>query len=204
MTRNPFIFCIFALALAGCTLAPRNTGNAYMFALAPVTAAPPATASPLRLGVGFPVAAPELDTSRIALKRADGNWDYYAGAKWADFLPVMLQDNIAKSIENTRIFRSVAVNAGPSADLVLKIEIREFEADYRRSPETPVIRVHLALTLLDHQTAHALASFGAEAHATAARDSLPAIQAAFQNAFTAAEKQAVLALSRQVPALSAQ
>jgi cholesterol transport system auxiliary component len=192
--RKPLIFCIF-LFLAGCSLPPRNTGTADMFALLPVMGAAPAKPAPGRLGVAFPVTSPELDTARIALRRADGDWDYYAGARWADFLPVMVQDNIVKSIENTRIFASVTPDAGPSSDRVLKIEIRDFEADYRRAAAVPLVRVRLAFTLLDHRRTQALAHFEAESTARAARDSLPAAQAAFQKAFSEAEKQGISALA---------
>src|SRR5262249_26749180 len=109
-----------------------------------------------------------------------------------------------KTIENTRVFASVTGEAGPSSDEILKIEIRAFEADYRGTPDAPTVRVRLALTLLDHRGAKTMASFGAEGTAKAARDSLPALQAAFQKAFASAEKQAVLALSGTVFAASAQ
>lgn len=204
MTRNPFIFCIFCLILAGCSLSPRDMGTAYLFSLSPVTGVRPPKILPQRLGVGFPSAAPELDTARIALRRADGVWDYYAGARWADFLPVMVKDNIVKSIENTRVFASVTGDVGPSSDEILKVEIRAFEADYRRNPAAPVVRVRLALTLLDHRGTKTIASFGAESTAKAGRDSLPALASAFQKAFTAAEKQAVSALSQAAFAASAQ
>ena len=204
MTRNPFIFCIFLLALAGCSLSPRDTGAAYLFSLSPVTGAPPPKPVPLRLGVAFPSAAPELDTARIALRRADGDWDYYAGARWADFLPVMVHDNIVKTIENTRVFASITGEPGPSSDDILKVEIRAFEADYRGNPDAPTVRVRLALTLLDHRQAKTIGSFGAESTAKAGRDSLPALAAAFQKAFAAAEKQAVSALAQTAFAAPAQ
>lgn len=197
MNQKFVIICGISALLAGCSLAPRNTGSAYMFALSPVTAVQKERTA-LRLGVDFPAAAPELDTARIALNRQGKTWDYYAGARWSDFLPVIVQDNIAKTIESAGIFSSVAVDAGATADEVLKMEIRSFQAEYPPTRAAPVIRVRLQVTLLDRRSLHPLASFGAAGTREASADSLPAIQSAFRDAFTAAERQLVASLAKAV------
>ncbi|TAL39560.1 MAG: hypothetical protein EPN97_02560 [Alphaproteobacteria bacterium] len=198
--RKSFIACAFlALFLAACALSPKDLGQAYMFSLSPAkTAAKIHTGS--RLNVELPTAAPELDTHRISLVRDKSVRDYYAGARWADFLPVLAQDSLVKTLDGSGLFKAVASDqTGLAADMILKLEIRDFQAEYAKTGAAPVIRVGLAASLVTRPGGRILASFQTGSSVRqAASDSLPAIHAAFKSAFLGAQARIVEKLNQSL------
>lgn len=178
--------------LAACALTPQDTGKAFLFALPPVGVVSQHEVSGDSLIVALPVAAAELDTYRIALMRREGRWDYYAGARWAEFLPLLVQDSLARTLEDSGLFSGVATDReGLSGDLVLKTEISAFQAEYSGAGSAPVIRVKIFVSLLNRLKRVPVVSFSVQAEEKAAADSLPAIQAAFAAASGMAQKQIV-------------
>jgi ABC-type uncharacterized transport system auxiliary subunit len=175
--------------LAACSLGPRDTGKAFLFSLpaAKVTARGQAAGS---LVVALPTTSPELDTFRIALIRPDGRWDYYAGTRWAEFLPMLVQDSLAETLGEARIFESVATDqTGLAGDKLLKTEIRLFQAEYTPHNEAPVAKVRIAVSLLTRLERTPLAFFTVNAEKRATGNRLADIQAAFAAAFSTAQQQ---------------
>jgi cholesterol transport system auxiliary component len=184
--------CLSFLLLASCTLTPKDTGRAYMFALPPVETAAHARSGD-SLTVALPLTSPELDTYRIALTRNGGRWDYYAGARWADFLPLMVQDSLTKTLADAKLFKSVSTDqSGADGEEILSAEIRTFQAEYEDKAAAPTIKIRLTVHLKKRGS-----SFEIKTEAKAAKDSLPAIQAAFATAFGEAQRQVVYKLGRR-------
>lgn len=192
------ILFVCGLLLAGlaaaCTLTPRDTGSSFMFALAPVTIAQQG-AGKETLVVALPTTSPELDTYRIALNRQGASWDYYAGARWSDFLPLLVQDNVTKTLAETHLFRTVATgDSGLTGDKILKTEIRAFQAEYKAGSAAPVIKIRMVVSVVSRLERAPLASFVIEAEKKASGNSLSAIQTAFAAAFNEAQRQLVVKL----------
>ncbi len=198
--RKPLLalVALAGLAAASCTLSPRDTGRAFIFALPSVPAAAThVAASPDMLTVNLPNVAPELDTARIALVKADGRWDYYAGAKWPDFLPLVVQDNLTQSLAGAHLFRAVTSDqSGTRGEKVLSIAIRDFQAVYDATAKAPVIKVTLSLNLTRRADGETLAAFNASAQVPAEKDRLGSLQPAFATAFRDAQQQAIFKLKQ--------
>jgi cholesterol transport system auxiliary component len=185
--------------IAACSFEPRDTGSGFMFALEPVeAAAPPAADKTLVdkvLVIAQPTAIAELDTYRIALKKGAQRWDYYAGARWSDFLPAVVQDDLTKTLEQSGLFKNVTADeSGLTGDRILKVEIKKFQAEYAEGA-APVIRIRLAVNLISRLERARLASFTISAEKAASGNTLSSIQAAFAAAFSDAERQAVTKLA---------
>lgn len=197
MRKKTILLVLSVLAITvACTLAPKDVGKSFMFALNPADAGARKKTSGERIVVSLPTAAPELDTYRIALLKEGRQWDYYASARWAEFLPVMVQDNLAKTLERASLFKSVATDQeGDSGELVLKIDIQDFQAEYL-STAAPVVKIRLSVSLLRRADGTNVSSFEIKTEEKVLKDSLPAIQAGFSAAFKEAEKQIVSGLSR--------
>ncbi len=196
--KKGLVICSILIAglAAACTLAPRDTGTAFMFALAPIRIINQGAASE-SLVVALPTTSPELDTYRIALTKDDGRWDYYAGARWAEFLPLIVQDSLMKTLEHARLFKSVRMDqTGLIGDKLLKVEIRAFQAAYAPGAATPVIGVRMAASLLSDLERTPLATFTVSAERKASGNRLSEIQAAFVAAFNEAQLQLVDKLGR--------
>ena len=196
--KNLIIFGVmFGALVAACTLTPRDTGTAFMFALAPIKIIQQQPDGE-SLVVAAPTTSPELDTYRIALLGDGKRWDYYAGARWSDFLPMLVQDNITKTLEYTRMFRGVTTDeTGLPAERMLKTEIRDFEARYEAHDDVPVIKIRMVVSLLTRAERKPILSFTVNAEKKAAGPHLAQIQEAFTDVFNDAQRQMIEKLDQR-------
>ena len=188
------------LALAGCLLL-----GACAAALELATADPPRLydltpkstfadglpAVPGRLSVEVPTATAGLNSARIALRPTPTTLEYYAGASWIDVVPVMVQNLILESLDNTGkidvLGREVV---GVRADLALLTHVREFQAEYDAAG-APLVRVRLQARLIRLPRRISVAATSEEFTVRAGNTSLPAIVNAFDEAFGKALKRIV-------------
>ncbi len=201
--RKQHLYIIAGIFLASaCSFAPKDTGKAYMFGLTVATVPHQQKVYEEKLTVAIPVAAPELDSYRIALVKADGRWDYYAGARWAEFLPVLVQETMMDSLETAGLFKSVTSDRfGVVGDYILKTEIREFQVEYQRASNVPLIKIELAFSLFKKLGTTPLAIYTVKAEAPATQNRLSAVQQAFAKAHISAQQKAVLQLRSVLAAL---
>jgi cholesterol transport system auxiliary component len=144
-----------------------------------------------RLSVEVPTATAGLNSSRIALRPTPTTLEYYAGASWIDVVPVMVQNLLLESFDNTgRIDVLGREVVGVRADLGLLVHVREFQAEYEGSGP-PEVRVRLQARLIRLPRRTSLASTSEEFVVRAANTSLPAIVSAFDEAFGKALKRIV-------------
>jgi cholesterol transport system auxiliary component len=144
-----------------------------------------------RLSVEVPTATAGLNSARIALRPTPTTLEYYAGASWIDVVPVMVQNLVLESLDNTGkidvLGREVV---GVRADLALLLHVREFQAEYEGAGP-PQVRVRLQARLIRLPRRTSLAATSEEFVAPAANTSLPAIVTAFDDAFGKALKRIV-------------
>ena len=139
-------------------------------------------ALPSALAVGKPRAPVSLDTERIAIAGPATRFDYYAGLRWAEPAPLMLQALLVQAL--TADGRFATVVATPSrvpTDHQLAIELRRFEAESAGSGP-PVVQVAMQVTLIDSRRGVRLASFPANASVPAAADRRSDVLSAFDEA----------------------
>ena len=73
-------------------------------------------------------------------------FDHYALTNWTDRAPLMVQGLVVESFENSvRIVAAGREIVGLKPDFVLKIEIREFQAEAYRDPTKQQPRVGLSV-----------------------------------------------------------
>lgn len=129
-----------------------------------------------------PVADAGLNTARIALTRSSHQIEYYARANWTDRAPAMFQTMMIESFENSDSIVSVGRESlGLRADFVLKSELREFQAVYAGGGP-PVVRVGLALKLVEMPRRAIVAASDIDTTAPAEADTLEAVIRAFDEA----------------------
>ena len=84
-----------------------------------------------QLVVEEPSAAGGLATQRIALRTNLLELDYFAGSRWTEGAPRLVQTLLVESFENTgRIVAVGRQSIGLRSDFNLKSELREFQAEY--------------------------------------------------------------------------
>lgn len=135
-----------------------------------------------QLVIEEPLAPTGLNTTRIPLHRRAVELEYYARANWTDRAPAMVHTLILESFENSSKILAVGRESlGLRADYVLKLELREFQAEYGNNA-APDAHVQINAKLVRMPQRAIIGSERFEARVPADRDSLDAIVMSFDDA----------------------
>ncbi len=194
-----------ALALAGCTgsLLESNVEAPETYRLVGEVLADRGGRQPLALAVARPRATTALDTNRIAVVQPDSRFDYFAGLRWSEAAPQMVQQQLVRAL--TADGRFEAVVAAPSrvpTDLRLDVELRRFEAVYSAAGAPPEVRVELQVSLVDTRQVRRLVSFTAAGAAPAGANGRASVVAAFERATNEAVRGVVDQVRSAAPAVT--
>jgi cholesterol transport system auxiliary component len=135
------------------------------------------------LQVPRPQADPGLATELITLIQPDHRMDHYAGSTWPGALPEVVETLAIDTLRASG--RWSAVHDAPSpftADYLLQINIRRFEADYTGGGDAPKVYVTLDCTIARRLGRELLTSFVVEGVADASANKMSAVVAAFEKA----------------------
>ena len=203
MIKLPFRALVLSLALglAGCSAALTSTPPS-LYVLQPKTTYD--TNLPTvgyQLVVTVPDAPQSLDSARIALARSPTTIDYFASSAWTDRAPVMIQDLLVESFENTRKIVSVGRDtSGLRADYVLLTDLRDFEARYYEGTDKPPqVRVRLTAKLIKMPEREIIGGLDAVKLADAGHNDIDSIVSAFGEATGNAMKMIVQWTLRTAP-----
>lgn len=145
-----------------------------------------------RLTIDVPSATAGLNTARIALKPTPTQFEYYAGARWVDVVPVMTQTLLLESFDNSERIDVLGRGAyGLRADYGLLVNIREFQAEYPSEIDAPNVRIRFQARLVTMPRRTHIASTSVVGLATAESRKLSDIITAFDQAFGRATKDLV-------------
>lgn len=145
------------LALAGCGAVLGGGETPQVYTLSPKSTFSgdlPEIGERRQLVVEQPESAGGLNSNRIAVKPKPLQLDYYAGARWTERAPLMVQTLLLESFENSGKIISVGREAlGLRPDFALRGDLREFQAQYfdeRGFPsEIPNVLVQLNAKLIE-------------------------------------------------------
>ncbi|MBT3629536.1 MAG: hypothetical protein HOA58_14590 [Rhodospirillaceae bacterium] len=185
-----------ALGISGCSLSGMLAGDSpapKLFVLSPKSTfandIPKVTA---QLVVEAPIASEGLNTHRIALRHSPLTLDYFAGARWTERVPLLVQTLLVESFENTKKIVSVARQGiDLRADYVLKTELREFQAEYGGGNAAPEVWVRLNAKLVRMPARIIVASETFEARLTAGGTTMTDIVYAFDETLNKVLKKSV-------------
>lgn len=182
MHRRALIFALPGV-LAACS-APLGGGSPpQLYTLSPQKEFPPTVPkTTAQLLIEAPSAPGGLDTERIALMKSAISLDYFAGAAWTDRVPLMVQNLLVESFENTGKIAAIdRESLALRADYVLESDIRDFTAIYSGS-EAPTVRVRIGLKLVRLPGKEIVAMRPVSADVPAQQNSVPAVVEAFNTA----------------------
>lgn len=193
---------LLALALTGFALAGCGALGGpppQVFALSPKSTFAsdlPDIGERRQLVVEQPESAGGLNTNRIAVKPQPLQLDYYAGARWTERAPLMVQTLLLESFENTGKIISVGREAiGLRPDFVLRGDLREFQAQYFSSGggtvDVPHILVQFNAKLIEQPQERIFDSQNFESCVQAASGSIEDVVEAFDTALGNVMKDSV-------------
>jgi len=140
---------------------------------------------PVRLQILLPQATPGLETERIVLRNTDNQVDYFADTKWTGTLTALVQSLLVESFDNTRRLESVGSDlVAINQNYNLLIEIRDFQAEYRKGAAAPYAHVRLVAKLIKADTNDVLTTAtyneSVAANGNSLQEIIPAFDAAWQ------------------------
>jgi len=200
MIRHSLRLLGLALGLAGCSTLTTTPPSLYVLQPKTTYDASLPTVS-YQLVVQVPDAPQSLDTARVALARSPTTIDYFANAAWTDRAPVMVQDLLVESFENTHKIVSVGRDTtGLRADYVLLTDLRDFEARYYEGTDKPPqVRVRITAKLIKMPEREIIGGLDAIKTSDAEKNDIDSIVAAFGEATGNAMKQVVQWTLRSTP-----
>lgn len=149
---------VVVFLLSACSFS-RDGGYGRQFTLEPA----PVTAGTYRktshsLRVKLPSVAPELDTDRIAIIQPDGRQDYIANAKWADFLPVVIQSALVRSFAASGRYGGgvTADDTSARAQYVLATEVEDFHIEMPKGSTPALAHIRLRVKLQRYGSSYVL------------------------------------------------
>jgi cholesterol transport system auxiliary component len=195
---------IVALAITGCASLLGLRPAPHLYRVTPKNTYPANLPHPSgQLLVDVPLAPAGLDTGRIALSRSAVSIDYFADSEWIDRAPLMVQTALLDSFENSKAITAIdRESVGLRADLILRTDIRHFEAVYTSRDEAPEVWVAISARLVDPSGRDVVANASFEGRRRAEGNDIPQIVLAFDEALGDVMKDIVVWTVRN-PALSA-
>jgi cholesterol transport system auxiliary component len=149
---------------------------------------------PTDVAIARPAAAPGLDSERIAVLHEARRLDFYREAQWGTALPHVVQWLTVSTLQNEKLFRSVTTEQGRvSADYLLDLDIRDFQAEYTNDSSPPTVRVTIVGSLIRIHDRKLIGVLPSSFTATASENRLGAVVRAFESA----AQQATVSLGKQ-------
>lgn len=185
MAIKVVLIALATLALAACSF-QRETGDDWIMTLPgsdnsqhanTVEAAPKANAATLK--VSLPDAPSWLESQRVAVRRPDGAFDYYIGARWADMLTLQLQGALVSSLSAGPFAQVVADDVAAPTLYRLNVQIVDFEITHDAGQKTAIVKVNYAL----QRELKDIAGGTASGQATMAGETRAEIQQGFADAY---------------------
>lgn len=128
------------------------------------------------LAISEPSASSMLDSNRIAVRPKPSTLQVYGGAIWADSAPALVQAALVDAFAEGEHFRAVVrPTDGVGADLLLRLDLRHFEATYAEEAKLPTVVVELRATLIDQRAQQVIGTRRFRAEHTAEREKLPQV-----------------------------
>jgi len=145
----------------------------------PPRAATPGSPMRIQVTVAEPTADRALDTDRIALAPVERRIDYYAGAKWTDRAPALLQNLLLAGLDNSGRLKALARPGGLAGEVTVTGDLQHFEANGTSRPE---IQIAWRLTLVEQPSGRVLDARLFEGRAAASGNDVASVVAGFESA----------------------
>jgi cholesterol transport system auxiliary component len=119
------------LGLSGCFSAGAKNTTVYT---PRATTAIPATGQAVawQIRIDTPHSSEFLDSTRIAVRRADNTLQVFEAVRWSDSVPDLLQSHLSQTFNDSgKITAVVGLDNNTASDALLLLDIRQFEAVYQ-------------------------------------------------------------------------
>lgn len=135
---------------------------------------------PWQLTIQTPVAINPINSARIAVMPRPGVFEFYKGARWRDRSPVLLQQMLLQSFQDSGRLPGVSTpGSGLRSSYGLHTDLRDFQAEYRQT-DIPVVVIRLYVQLIDYADNHIVDASLFEVEQPCFDSSIATVAAAFE------------------------
>lgn len=174
--RTVAIGCALAVALAGCSVLPKNV-PVQLWQPPESNAAPAAPAGNFSLRVDTPNTTGSLDRPGIVVLPAPGKVSVYKGAQWSEAPALLVRHRLVDAFMAARLPAVTTDDDRFVSDYTLSGDLRAFQTEYRAG--APVVIVRYDAQLRRSGARHLLATHSFVITETPSGSAIPRIVAAF-------------------------
>jgi len=178
------VIATLALAPAGCSgLLGGDGPPTALYSLTALGDLPGGPRLNLEILIDKPSATDALDTRRIALRRNQLSFNYYADSAWTDPAPAMIQALLVESLQRSGRVKAVSRNTlAIQGDYELRVDVRHFEADYEGNADIPTVRIEFGLILVHVADRAVAGTHAVTASVRPGANDVPSVVSAFDRA----------------------
>lgn len=144
---NRMLLALVVTTLSACTVLPdAEEIQIYHLPTAPISADYSVETLNTTLSVAEPTSLRALDTARISTFNGSQMQRYYAGARWADRAPVLVQQHLLQTLQASGLFAQVLnADSGLPVDYEVRSELRAFQIESTSAGDSAHVAVQVTL-----------------------------------------------------------
>ncbi len=201
--KSPLLFTAgLLLCLTSCFSSAGSKNTTVYTPRASSPAENKGTSVPWQIRIDAPKSNAFLDSTRIAVRRANNTLQVFGAARWSDSVPDLLQSHLTQTFNDSgKITAVTGLDSNTVSDAILLLDIRQFEAVYDDGDEVAAAVISVQANIQLQKTNRIIASKHFLVSIPAADKKIPQVMTAFDTAMQQVSQDILSwTLTAQVPA----
>lgn len=170
------------LGLSGCFSAGAKNTTVYT-PRATTTVSNTGQAVEWQIRIDTPHSSEFLDSTRIAVRRADNTLQVFEAVRWSDSVPDLLQSHLSQTFNDSgKITAVVGLDNNTASDALLLLDIRQFEAVYQDNDREAAAVISVQAKIQSLKSNRIIASKHFLVNISSADKKIPQVMNAFDTA----------------------
>lgn len=182
--KSPLLFgAMLGLCLTSCF---SSAGSKNTVVYTPRASSPTSstnTAVPWQIRIDAPKSSDFLDSTHIAVRRANNTLQVFGGARWSDSVPDLLKNSLTQTFNDSGKINAVTgLDSNTISDAILLLDIRQFEAVYEPGDDSAAAVISVQANIQLQKTNRIIASKHFLVSIPAQDKKIPQVMTAFDTA----------------------
>lgn len=171
------------LCLTSCFSSAGSKNTVVYTPRASTQAASTGTAVPWQIRIDTPKSSDFIDSTHIAVRRANNTLQIFGAARWSDSAPNLLQSSLTQTFNDSGKINAVTgLDSNTISDAILLLDIRQFEAVYEAGDENAAAVISVQANIQLQKTNRIIASKHFLVSVPAENKKIPQVMSAFDTA----------------------
>lgn len=171
------------LCLTSCFSSAGSKNTVVYTPRASSTTASTGAAVPWQIRIEAPKSSDFLDSTHIAVRRANNTLQVFGATRWSDSVPNLLQSSLTQTFNDSGKINAVTgLDSNTISDAILLLDIRQFEAVYDDGDQSAAAVISVQANIQLQKTNRIIASKHFMVSIPAANKKIPQVMTAFDAA----------------------